>query len=81
MLEAMLDRLASFGHEVFVADTTSVDVKALGFEVRKVLSPRLQPLWCGRTGAFLDRRRFDEFLKNTGMPADTEINQDPHPFP
>ncbi len=81
MLDAMLKRLEKFGHEVFVADTTSADVAALGFEVRKVLSPRLQPLWCGRLGAFLDRRRFDQFLQNTGMPLDTPINQDPHPFP
>lgn len=81
MLDAMLARLDEHGHEVFVADVTSADVRTIGFEVRKVLSPGLQPLWCGKTGAFLDRRRFDAFLKNHGMPLDTPINQDPHPFP
>ncbi|MEL7454424.1 MAG: YcaO-like family protein [Pseudomonadota bacterium] len=81
MLTAMVGRLADHGHEVFVVDMTPADVAALDFEVRKVLSPGLQPLWCGRLGAFEDRRRFDVFLKAFGLPAETPINNDPHPFP
>lgn len=81
MLEAMLARLIEHGHEVYEADLTSADVASLGFEVRKVVSPKLQPLWCGQTGAFLDRRRFDVFLANMGLPVETPVNQDPHPFP
>ena len=57
----LINRLAEHGHQSYVIDLTPDDIASVGMFVTRVITPSLQPMWCGYRRAPLDRRRFEAF--------------------
>ena len=70
--------------DVIEIDLTTSDVKSLGYIVRKIMIPGLQPLNSNHNFCFLDKRRMNnvfKYLKGKRIKYDKALNLFPHPFP
>jgi ribosomal protein S12 methylthiotransferase accessory factor len=70
--------------DVIETDLTTSDVKGLGYTVKKIMIPGLQPLNSNHRLNFGDRRRINsvkKYLKAGGIRFSNKLNTYPHPFP
>jgi len=81
-LEYIVNKIEKAGHEVYIADVTSLDVERLGFFVFRSVIPSLQPISSGIDFPHLDERRLRKVAELNGIEwHDNIINMHPHPFP
>lgn len=83
--EDVVEQVTEAGYDCYAVDVTTRDIGDLGFTVRKVVAPRLQPLY------LLERLRYFGGDRLTQTPVemgyrdapltDAEHNTVPHPFP
>ena len=81
VLENIISRLHEQALEAFAVDITPDDVCSLGLRVVRCVVPGLHPIYCGVGSEHLNRRRLDRFASWAGIPIDTPLNLQPHPFP
>jgi ribosomal protein S12 methylthiotransferase accessory factor len=85
VLCGVLDRLAAQGVEVYLADTTSPDVRSAGAVVARAFAPTLVPLDAWFRARFLGVHRLRQRPVELGLVPralrDEELTPYPHPFP
>jgi ribosomal protein S12 methylthiotransferase accessory factor len=87
LLEKVATSVYDSGYEITYLDTTTDDIRELGFTAIKALIPGLQPLYCGARNLSLDHKRLSRFATSRfatecHMNIDpSQINRIPHPFP
>ncbi len=83
-LEWAVERLASRGLEVLVADLTTPEIRELGYYAVKVLVPQAQPLNFGKMRYLSGPRLYEVPARlgyAPGLTNESELNPLPHPFP
>lgn len=80
-LDAAVARLAQAGFEVHYVETTTADLRELGFRTVRVLVPGLQPLNVGWDRVHEDERRLARVAAVWGLSMPRPLNPAPHPFP
>jgi ribosomal protein S12 methylthiotransferase accessory factor len=85
VLLGVLERLATQGIQVYLADATSPDVRAAGAVVARVFAPALVPLDAWFRARFLGVPRLRQRPVDLGLVRrprrDEELTAYPHPFP
>ena len=80
-LEATVASLERAGYEVYYVETTTADVRSLGFRTVRVIVPGLQPLNMGYDTVHEDDRRLRRVAAHHGIAMPDRLNSEPHPFP
>lgn len=80
-LPRALAHLERAGFEVHYVETTTPDLRCLGFRTVRVLIPGLHPLGVGWNHVHEDERRLACIARYWGVPMPARLNPDPHPFP
>lgn len=75
-VDALIDRVADAGYDVYGARVTTRDVAELGFEAVRVLVPEAQPLFTSEP-YFGDRAR----TVPTELGFEARLDREPHPYP
>ncbi len=73
--------LKQAGYQVYAVETTTTDVRSLGFRTVRVIVPGLQPLNMGYDTVHEDDRRLRRVAAWFGMEMPAALNPEPHPFP
>jgi ribosomal protein S12 methylthiotransferase accessory factor len=83
-LNDIINLLRSKDMDVLVADVTTADIADTGFNVVKVIIPKLQPLSPNHNARFLANPRIHEIHQSLGIKSrltdQSAINEMPHPF-
>lgn len=80
-LSRALAHLERAGFEIHYVETTTPDLRCLGFRTVRVLIPGLHPLGVGWNLVHEDTRRLACIARHWGVPMPRRLNSDPHPFP
>lgn len=78
---ALVERLGAHGHQTYLFDVTTQDIRSLGLQVLRALIPGLQPLCFGDGVTTEDRRRLIALAEFWDVPMPEELTKQPHPFP
>jgi ribosomal protein S12 methylthiotransferase accessory factor len=81
LLSRTVAQLVHAGYQPCFVETTTPDVRELGFRTVRVIVPGLHPLSMGADRVHEDDRRLRKVAAYWGIPLPQELNMDPHPFP
>lgn len=81
----LVERVTDAGYDCYAVDVTTRDIAALRFHVRRVVAPRLHPLYLLERLRYLGGERLATVPVEMGYretpPTEAELNTVPHPFP
>lgn len=78
---ALITQLQRFGYRILYHEIDTPWMRALEYQVVKVVIPELQPLYLDERRWGYNRQRLNEWCSRLQIPRPKEVNTNPHPFP
>ena len=82
--DSIYDMVRNNKFDIVEIDLTTPDVAQIGYHVKKIMIPGLQPLNSNHNLNFLDRKRINKaiiYLERRKIQFSNQLNLFPHPFP